>query len=171
MNSLDLLINSASNRMLGRAKRVYDMCGQMAGAVPYIFGGNHGNTNFRTEWRRGVDCSSGVSVALAAGFILSSPRALIANVTQGFESWGASGRGNWVSLYVLDFGTIVANGLFGTDFAAHAISLGETHHCALGFGNNSYFTHEWWQAANPRDGVGWIDFDPTGYNVRHWPGT
>jgi hypothetical protein len=136
---------------LDKVKLCYHQAELMVG-IPYVYGGNHGIENFRTEWRHGCDCSSGASVVLAAGGILADPRARYALDTEEFEAWGKEGKATYHALYVFD-GDL--NGV-------------ETHHCALWF-NPKFFKHEWWQAANAEVGVGFIDFEPTGFHVRHWP--
>jgi cell wall-associated NlpC family hydrolase len=56
---------------------------------PYVWGGGHGS------WKAaGYDCSGSVSYVLHAAGLLDSPR-----VSGALESWGAKGRGNWISVY------------------------------------------------------------------------
>jgi cell wall-associated NlpC family hydrolase len=57
--------------------------------TPYRWGGGHG------AWQdKGYDCSGSVSFALAAAGLLSGP------LTSGqFMSWGAPGRGQWITLW------------------------------------------------------------------------
>lgn len=145
----------ATTTMFDRVLACYEQAGRMAG-IPYVFGGAHGVTNFRDEavWQHGVDCSSGASIPLSAGGILAVPRALFALSTTDFEQYGRPGPGVWLTVWVHDDPT--ESGL---------------HHCALDFHGSAAFTHRWWQAANEKDGVGWIGFDPTGFTARHWPGT
>jgi len=56
---------------------------------PYIFGGGHG------AWAAaGYDCSGSVSYVLhAAGLLTTSMD------SSGFESWGQSGLGQWITVY------------------------------------------------------------------------
>ncbi len=56
---------------------------------PYIYGGGHGSWN-----DSGYDCSGSVSYALHGARLLSSPE----DSTE-LESYGASGRGRWVSIW------------------------------------------------------------------------
>jgi peptidoglycan hydrolase-like protein with peptidoglycan-binding domain len=56
---------------------------------PYIYGGGHGSFN-----SAGYDCSGSVSYALHGANLLATPL----DSTQ-FESYGAPGRGRWITLY------------------------------------------------------------------------
>lgn len=56
---------------------------------PYVYGGGHGS--FTSS---GYDCSGSVSYALHGGGLLSSPM----DSTE-FESYGAAGAGNWITIY------------------------------------------------------------------------
>jgi cell wall-associated NlpC family hydrolase len=57
--------------------------------TPYIWGGGHGRW-----WDRGYDCSGAVSFALHGGRLMSIP------LTSGsMETWGAPGRGRWITIY------------------------------------------------------------------------
>ncbi len=56
---------------------------------PYVYGGGHGKWN-----DRGYDCSGSVSYVLHAAGLLKTSRD-----STGFESYGRSGRGKWVSIY------------------------------------------------------------------------
>ncbi len=57
--------------------------------TPYVWGGGHGS------WKAsGYDCSGTVSYALHGGGLLSASR-----TSGGFESYGRSGRGRWITLY------------------------------------------------------------------------
>jgi peptidoglycan hydrolase-like protein with peptidoglycan-binding domain len=63
--------------------------GNRIATKPYLYGGGHG------RWEdRGYDCSGSVSYALHGGGLLSS-----AMPSGGFTSWGASGRGRWITIY------------------------------------------------------------------------
>jgi hypothetical protein len=56
---------------------------------PYKYGGGHGQWN---DW--GYDCSGSVSYALHGAGLLGDP------LTSGaFQSWGAAGRGRWITIY------------------------------------------------------------------------
>jgi cell wall-associated NlpC family hydrolase len=63
--------------------------GNAIATLPYIWGGGHGS--FQSP---GYDCSGSVSYALAAAGLLSSPLD-----STGFESWGAPGPGQWITVY------------------------------------------------------------------------
>lgn len=56
---------------------------------PYVYGGGHG------KWKdRGYDCSGSISYALHGADLLKAP------LPSGpFMSWGASGKGDWVTIY------------------------------------------------------------------------
>ncbi|MBS1879794.1 MAG: hypothetical protein JST31_09790 [Actinobacteria bacterium] len=57
--------------------------------TPYIWGGGHGRW-----YDRGYDCSGAVSFALHGGRLMSLP------LTSGsMMSWGAPGRGRWITIY------------------------------------------------------------------------
>jgi hypothetical protein len=56
---------------------------------PYIFGGGHGSWN-----DSGYDCSGSVGYALHGGGLLSSTED-----SGQFESYGATGRGHWISIW------------------------------------------------------------------------
>jgi peptidoglycan hydrolase-like protein with peptidoglycan-binding domain len=67
--------------IIDAGNRIYDK--------PYKYGGGHG------KWRdSGYDCSGSVSFALHGAGLLK--RSLDST---GFESWGAEGPGNWVTVY------------------------------------------------------------------------
>jgi hypothetical protein len=57
--------------------------------MPYRYGGGHGSF-FDT----GYDCSGTVSFALRGGRFVSSPMP-----STGYMNWGASGKGNWITIY------------------------------------------------------------------------
>lgn len=63
--------------------------GNAIATLPYIWGGGHGS--FQAN---GYDCSGSLSYALAAAGLLSSPLD-----STGFESWGDSGPGRWITVY------------------------------------------------------------------------
>jgi peptidoglycan hydrolase-like protein with peptidoglycan-binding domain len=56
---------------------------------PYRYGGGHGRWN-----DSGYDCSGSVSFALHGGGLLSSSLD-----SSGFMSWGARGKGRWITVY------------------------------------------------------------------------
>jgi cell wall-associated NlpC family hydrolase len=56
---------------------------------PYKYGGGHGQWN-----DSGYDCSGSVSYALHGAGLVSRPRD-----SGEFMSWGASGRGEWITIY------------------------------------------------------------------------
>jgi peptidoglycan hydrolase-like protein with peptidoglycan-binding domain len=56
---------------------------------PYKYGGGHGQWN-----DSGYDCSGSVSFALHGAGLLGSPL-----TSGGFQSWGAAGRGRWITIY------------------------------------------------------------------------
>ena len=63
--------------------------GNKIASRPYKYGGGH------ARWRdRGYDCSGSVSFALHGAGLLSSPLD-----SSAFMRWGASGRGDWVTIY------------------------------------------------------------------------
>ena len=69
-------------------KRVIQ-AGNAIAKFPYKWGGGHG------AWRDdGYDCSGSVSFALAGAGLLDSPLA-----SGGFMNWGASGPGEWITIY------------------------------------------------------------------------
>jgi peptidoglycan hydrolase-like protein with peptidoglycan-binding domain len=56
---------------------------------PYKYGGGHGQWN-----DAGYDCSGSVSYALHGAGLLSQSLS-----SGGFQSWGAAGRGRWITIY------------------------------------------------------------------------
>ncbi len=63
--------------------------GDRIAGMPYKYGGGHGQWN-----DSGYDCSGSVSYALHGAGLLSS-----ALTSGGFMSWGAPGKGRWVTIY------------------------------------------------------------------------
>jgi peptidoglycan hydrolase CwlO-like protein len=63
--------------------------GNAIATLPYVWGGGHGSFH-----ASGYDCSGSVSYALAAAGLLTSPLD-----STGFESWGLSGPGRWITVY------------------------------------------------------------------------
>jgi cell wall-associated NlpC family hydrolase len=63
--------------------------GNMIARTPYLWGGGHG------KWvDKGYDCSGSVSFALASAGLLDAP------LDSGrLMSWGASGRGKWITVF------------------------------------------------------------------------
>jgi peptidoglycan hydrolase-like protein with peptidoglycan-binding domain len=71
-----------------RVRRIIAAGDRIAGK-PYKYGGGHG------QWDdSGYDCSGSVSYALHGGGLLDS-----ALSSGGFMTWGAPGRGRWVTIY------------------------------------------------------------------------
>ncbi|HYI81509.1 MAG TPA: hypothetical protein VEW67_11670 [Thermoleophilaceae bacterium] len=69
-------------------KRVIQ-AGNAIAKFPYKWGGGHG------AWRdNGYDCSGSVSFALAGAGLLKAPM-----TSGGFVDWGASGPGEWITIY------------------------------------------------------------------------
>lgn len=69
-------------------KRVIQ-AGNAIAELPYKWGGGHG------AWRDdGYDCSGSVSFALAGAGLLDTPL-----TSGGFMDWGASGPGDWITIY------------------------------------------------------------------------
>ncbi len=63
--------------------------GNMIARTPYKWGGGHG------KWLdKGYDCSGSVSYALASAGLLDAPLA-----SGPLMSWGAPGKGKWVTIY------------------------------------------------------------------------
>jgi hypothetical protein len=69
-------------------RRIVAAANRIAGK-PYKYGGGHGTWN-----DTGYDCSGSVSYALHGAGLLDS-----ALTSGGFMSWGAPGKGRWVSIY------------------------------------------------------------------------
>jgi peptidoglycan hydrolase-like protein with peptidoglycan-binding domain len=63
--------------------------GNRIASKPYIYGGGHGRWN-----DRGYDCSGSVSYALHGANLLK-----VSRDSTGFEHFGASGPGQWVTIY------------------------------------------------------------------------
>jgi hypothetical protein len=71
-----------------RVRRVIAAGDRIAG-YPYKYGGGHGRWN-----DTGYDCSGSVSYALHGAGLLDS-----ALTSGGFMSWGAPGKGRWITIY------------------------------------------------------------------------
>jgi len=71
-----------------RVRRIIAAADRIAGK-PYKYGGGHGRWN-----DSGYDCSGSVSYALHGAGLLDS-----ALTSGGFMSWGAPGKGRWVTIY------------------------------------------------------------------------
>jgi len=71
-----------------RVRRIIAAGDRIAG-MPYKYGGGHGQWN-----DSGYDCSGSVSYALHGAGLLSGSL-----TSGGFMSWGAPGRGRWVTIY------------------------------------------------------------------------
>jgi peptidoglycan hydrolase-like protein with peptidoglycan-binding domain len=63
--------------------------GNRIAGLPYRYGGGHGSWN-----DSGYDCSGSVSYALHGGGLLGAPL-----TSGGFMSWGAPGKGRWITIY------------------------------------------------------------------------
>jgi hypothetical protein len=63
--------------------------GNRIASKPYVYGGGHGNWN-----DRGYDCSGSLSYALHGAGLLK-----VSRDSTGFESFGKSGYGKWVTIY------------------------------------------------------------------------
>jgi cell wall-associated NlpC family hydrolase len=101
---------------------------------PYVFGGGHASFVDNA-----YDCSGSVSYALAAGGLLAAPE------TSGeLESWGAPGRGRYITVYAA---------------AGHTYMYvdGIMYNTA---GRSGVFASRWQAGAA----------DNSGFVVRHWPG-
>ncbi len=71
-----------------RVRRIIAAGDRIAG-MPYKYGGGHGQWN-----DSGYDCSGSVSYALHGAGLLSGSL-----TSGGFMSWGAPGKGRWVTIY------------------------------------------------------------------------
>jgi peptidoglycan hydrolase-like protein with peptidoglycan-binding domain len=71
-----------------RVRRVIAAANRIA-HKPYKYGGGHGQWN-----DTGYDCSGSVSYALHGAGLLGAPLP-----SGGFQSWGAAGRGRWITIY------------------------------------------------------------------------
>jgi hypothetical protein len=56
---------------------------------PYVYGGGH-----KSFVSRGYDCSGAVSYALHGADLLAYPLD-----STGFQTWGAAGRGHWITVF------------------------------------------------------------------------
>jgi cell wall-associated NlpC family hydrolase len=103
-------------------------------SFPYIWGGGHGSFQ-----DRGYDCSGSVSYALAAAGLVNTPM-----VASQFESWGAPGKGKWITVYASAGHVFMSVGglRFDTSF------------------RNGPRGSRWQDASRPMGG----------FAVRHWPG-
>lgn len=145
--------------LLARVKQVYVECGDLAG-VPYVFSGGH-NPQFLPSLSfgngigapgAGYDCSSGASTALRAGGLLAIPRAPVPLDTAQFLTWGQPGLGRWLTVWVRN------------DSVEQHMGL------EFSIATSGFYAKRWWQAANPRNGIGWLTLDTTGMMPRHWLG-
>ena len=71
----------AVKRIIAAGNRIHDL--------PYRYGGGHGSFSDSA-----YDCSGSVSYALRGAGLVNSPLA-----SGGFFNWGASGEGEWVTIY------------------------------------------------------------------------
>ncbi len=81
-------VPGSSGGLPQRVRRIIAAGDRIAG-MPYKYGGGHGQWN-----DSGYDCSGSVSYALHGAGLLNS-----ALTSGGFMSWGAPGRGRWVTIY------------------------------------------------------------------------
>ena len=79
----------SSGSGLPQAVRRIIAAGDRIAGMPYKYGGGHGQWN-----DSGYDCSGSVSYALHGAGLLSSSL-----TSGGFMSWGAPGKGRWVTIY------------------------------------------------------------------------
>lgn len=151
--------------LLDRVKAVYRECGLLVG-LPYVLGGGHNpeflpSVEIDGRWiiggpGAGYDCSSGASTGLRAGGLLDKPRATVPKVTQEFLGWGKPSPGRWMTVYVIQTAT--------------------EEHMAIQFSiaTTGFYSQQWWQAANPRVGIGWLPLSAAeiaAATQRHWEGT
>ena len=85
------IVNGVAIAPKGAPEEVVDVinAGNRIIRKPYRYGGGH--QRFEDS---GYDCSGSVSYALHGGGLLSS-----ALTSGGFMSWGAPGKGNWITVY------------------------------------------------------------------------
>ncbi len=81
-------VPGSSGGLPTRVRRIIAAGDRIAGK-PYKYGGGHGTWN-----DSGYDCSGSVSYALHGAGLLNS-----ALTSGGFMSWGAPGKGRWVTIY------------------------------------------------------------------------
>ena len=81
-------LRGSSGGLPHRVRRIIAAANRIAGK-PYKYGGGHGRWN-----DSGYDCSGSVSYALHGAGLLGS-----ALTSGGFMSWGAPGKGRWVTIY------------------------------------------------------------------------
>lgn len=62
----------------------------------YVYGGGHGPPLSKVTVHQGLDCSSSTSRALYHNGLLGST---VAQVSGWFETWGARGRGKYVTVH------------------------------------------------------------------------
>lgn len=165
---------------------VYNECDRLAGKYPYEFGGGHPSPTVTWEKvnsagavvaAKGPDCSGWASHQLYHGGVLGTPTDAPtqgALDTVGFETWGAQGRGQYLTLWVIDVNSLVVSKLPKKVRA----SLDELdpelaqHHCFLWL-NIPGKPHHWSAANQTGTTAGWFDqwgsWDPStaGYEPRH----
>ena len=81
-------VPGSSGGLPPRVRRIIAAGDRIAG-MPYKYGGGHGQWN-----DSGYDCSGSVSYALHGAGLLNS-----ALTSGGFMTWGAPGKGRWVTIY------------------------------------------------------------------------
>jgi hypothetical protein len=143
------------------AQWAYTWCEHTNGLkLPYIFGGGHGilaehpwgippTQGQDPEDRIGYDCSSTVSGALWYAGVLDGQVALD---TEELEDWGEPGRGQYLTVWVID-----------------ELSPSGLHHCGLELTLPAPRTHRFFVARHTGTVVGWFPdeaFFTEGYNAR-----
>jgi peptidoglycan hydrolase-like protein with peptidoglycan-binding domain len=81
-------VPGSSGGLPQRVRRIIAAGDRIAG-MPYKYGGGHGQWN-----DSGYDCSGSVSYALHGAGLINS-----ALTSGGFMTWGAPGKGRWVTIY------------------------------------------------------------------------
>jgi hypothetical protein len=79
---------------LVKARALLAQCRRFDG--PYVYGGGHGGTLATTTVHEGLDCSSSTSKALDLVGLMVGP---VAQVSTWFESYGAAGRGKYLTIH------------------------------------------------------------------------
>lgn len=79
---------------LAKAKQLLAVCRKFTG--PYVYGGGHGVPLAHVMYSQGLDCSSSTCKALFDVDLFDGP---YATNSAGMESWGAAGRGRYVTVH------------------------------------------------------------------------
>jgi len=79
---------------------------------PYVYGGGHGKAGEPTGSPKGFDCSGAVSAALGGGDANLLDQEGQALGTEGFAEWGEPGKGQWITVWVLNTGDPHASHVF-----------------------------------------------------------